>query len=299
MPLLCASSRYAASINVVPTLQGVQYAAWSKFVPFHELGDLAISPLAASFVALAPLAKVPWCVPGCPKGGGAMCLPPTRCGRSSLGPVDTSIPVPRRIRQRHPCERCGCPMQGDWVACHLCPLRARPVRRFTDGVWVHKPQYRCPGIATNEHACRNWDKGCKVVSTDQCAIRVELLSPEEYVMAYTDAMFRQLQAKGALACEAEVRMAAAERRDPQFTEVVRRAVSSVPNHPELYGAALAAGHGGTAEEHELSVSFLRVSMNYIHRKARCPYPGLTGPLDNPLVVGWGVTPLMGLSKNKL
>ena len=56
MPLLSASSRYAESINIVPALQGIQHFLWTKFVPFHELRQLAVTPLSPTVpTALGPL----------------------------------------------------------------------------------------------------------------------------------------------------------------------------------------------------------------------------------------------------
>ena len=258
--LLVAWSRHAESVNVVPTMQGVQHFLWTNFVALHELDNIAATPLSAKYVALEPSAAVPWCMPNCPYGGSVMCLPPTRHGRGGLGPIDTTIPTPRRIRHPHPCERCGTPMQGDWTACTNCPTRPRPVRRFTTEVWTHKLILRCPGIATREFACRNWDRGCKVTSTDPRAILVETLPIAEYQTSYTDAMFRGLQGKATRVCEAELRLAKAGSRPPQFTEAVRLAVGGVPNHPELYAAAVEAGIGGSAEDRELDVARFESTM---------------------------------------
>jgi hypothetical protein len=69
-PLLGAATRYSESINIVPTMQGVQHFLWTKFVSACEVQQLAVTPLSAQYVALAPQTKTPWCTPKCPKGGG-------------------------------------------------------------------------------------------------------------------------------------------------------------------------------------------------------------------------------------
>ena len=50
-----------------------------------------------------------------------------------------------------------------------------------------------------------------------------------------------------------MRSADLERRAPRTTEAMRRAISAIPNHPELYAAGLEAGtasswvHGNSSE----------------------------------------------------